>query len=103
MFRPVPCPPEEQRPAVDIFVQGTRIPARQGETVAIALLNAGVVPFRRTAVSRQPRAPLCLMGVCFECLVEVDGVQNVQSCMVPVRAGMKVVLSSGARRIGDAL
>ena len=50
----------------------------------------------------QPRAPLCLMGVCFDCLVEVDGRQNVQSCMVEVRDGMQVRLPHGARRPGDA-
>lgn len=102
MFRPIPCPLTEQRPAVDIFVEGARVCAREGESVATALLSAGVVAFRRTPVSGQPRAPLCLMGVCFECLVEIDGVQNVQSCMVPVHAGMKVALPGGARRVGDA-
>jgi NADH dehydrogenase/NADH:ubiquinone oxidoreductase subunit G len=39
------------------------------------------------------------MGVCFDCLVEVDGVQNVQACMVEVRAGMRVKLPLGARHI----
>ena len=47
----------------------------------------------------EPRAPLCLMGVCFDCLVEVDGRQNVQSCMVDVREGMNVGLQHGARRV----
>jgi hypothetical protein len=70
--------------------------------LATALLNAGVVPFRRTVVSGSARAPLCLMGVCFDCLAEVDGQQNVQSCMVQVQAGMRVQLSEGARRPGEA-
>ncbi len=37
-----------------------------------------------------PRSPYCLMGVCFECMLEIDGVKNVQSCLVPVREGMTV-------------
>jgi D-hydroxyproline dehydrogenase subunit gamma len=101
MFRTMPLRPSEQRRMVEIFVEGRSMPAREGDTLAAALLNAQVVPFRRTPVSGQPRAPLCLMGVCFDCLVEVDGAQNVQSCMVQVRAGMRVRLPSGARQIGD--
>jgi predicted molibdopterin-dependent oxidoreductase YjgC len=42
------------------------------------------------------------MGVCFDCLVEVNGMQNVQSCMIEVRAGMNVRLPPGARRIEAA-
>lgn len=85
-----------------LHVQGKAIQAREGDTLAIALLNAGVTAFRHTPVSGQPRAPLCMMGVCFDCLVEVDGRQNVQACMVEVRAGMHVSLPAGARRAEDS-
>ena len=101
MFRPVDLPAGEQRRSIAISVEGRRVQAREGETLATALLTAGAVPLRRTAVSGAPRAPLCLMGVCFDCLVEVDGMQNVQSCMVEVREGMQVRLAQGARRPGD--
>ncbi len=101
MFRALDLPAGERRRAVAISVEGQQVQAREGETLATALLGAGVVPFRRTAVSGAPRAPLCLMGVCFDCLVEVDGVQNVQSCMVEVRDGMQVRLPEGARRPGE--
>lgn len=102
MFRKVSLEPGEARAAVDIFVGEARVRASEGDSVAMALLGAGVVPFRRTPVSGEARAPLCLMGVCFECLVEIDGVQNVQSCMVTVREGMKVRLQRGARDVGAA-
>jgi predicted molibdopterin-dependent oxidoreductase YjgC len=101
MFRTMLLPAGQQQPVVEISVDNQRIIAREGEPLAIALLNAGVVPLRHTPVSGQPRAPLCLMGVCFECLVEVDGVQNVQSCMVQVNAGMQIRLPDGARRAGE--
>jgi len=65
----------------------------------VRMLCAGVVPLRHTPVSGRPRSPLCLMGVCFDCLVEVDGMQNVQSCLVEVRAGMQVKLQLGARHV----
>ena len=83
------------------MVEGRRVLARDGETLAAALLRAEVVPFRRTPVGGKPRAPLCLMGICFDCLVEVDGAQNVQSCMVQVHAGMQVRFQKGARTAGD--
>lgn len=99
MFRPIQ--PNSARPVVTLHLEGKPISARAGDTLAIALLNAGVVRFRQTATSGQPRAPLCLMGVCFDCLVEVDGRQNVQSCMTEVRDGMQVQLPNGARRAED--
>ena len=101
MFKTIKLPEGERAREVEIKVEGQRITAREGDTLAAALLIAGVVPFRHTAISGAPRAPLCLMGVCFECLVEVDGAQNVQSCMVPVQAGMTVRLQNGARTPGD--
>lgn len=100
MFRIIELPPGENRRSIAIIVEGRRVQAHEGEILATALLRADVIPLRRTAVSGQPRAPLCLMGVCFDCLVEVDGLQNVQSCMVEVRDDMQVRLAQGARRPG---
>jgi predicted molibdopterin-dependent oxidoreductase YjgC len=74
-----------------------RVPAER--SVAAALLAAGVSRFRATPVSGSPRAPYCMMGACFECLVEIDGVPNRQSCMVPVRAGMRIRTQEGAREL----
>lgn len=102
MFKPLNLPAQEQPRAIEITVDGRPVPARAGEPLAAALLNAGVVRFRHTPVSGEPRAPLCMMGVCFDCLVEVDGVQNVQACMTEVQADMQVRLPDGARRPGEA-
>lgn len=101
MFRPIEVPAAEQRKTIVIRVEGRDLQALEGQTLASALLGAGVVPFRRTPVSGAPRAPLCLMGVCFDCLVDVDGQHNVQSCLVEVRGGMQVRLPAGARKAGD--
>jgi predicted molibdopterin-dependent oxidoreductase YjgC len=90
------------RPTITLQVDGRAISGREGEPLAMTLLNAGIVAFRCTPVSGAPRAPLCLMGVCFECLVEVDGRQNVQSCMVEAHDGMQVRLPAGARRVERA-
>ena len=82
---------------VKIDVDGETIRAREGESVAAAMLAAGVRSCRTTAISDTPRAPYCMMGVCFECLVEIDGLPNRQACQTPVKAGMQV-----RRQIGSA-
>jgi predicted molibdopterin-dependent oxidoreductase YjgC len=96
MFRHI----EGQAPrrAIAITVEGREVKVREGEPLALALLEAGVERFRETPVSGAARAPLCLMGVCFDCMVEVDGQPNVQACMVTVREGMRVRVQHGARR-----
>lgn len=83
---------------VTLRVEGQVVRACAGDTVAAAMLEAGMTVFRDTPVSGAPRAPLCLMGVCFDCLVEVDGRPNVQACMTSVAEGMQVRLQHGARR-----
>lgn len=98
MFKLIDLPARERKKSLSIHVEGRDVAAVEGQPLAMALLGGGVIPFRHTAVSGAPRAPLCLMGVCFDCLVEVDGVQNVQSCMVEVCDGMRVRLPGGARR-----
>jgi predicted molibdopterin-dependent oxidoreductase YjgC len=69
---------------------GRDIRAREGDSVAAALLAAGERVTRLTPVGGVPRGPFCMMGACFDCLAEVDGVPGVQTCLVPVRAGMRV-------------
>lgn len=71
-----------------------RVPA--GISVAAALLLAGIDHTRLNAVSGDPRAPFCMMGVCFECLMEIDGQPSSQACLVPVREGMQVRRQDGA-------
>lgn len=80
----------DAEPRVEITFNGELLSVLSDRSVAAALLAAGVVRFRATPVSGAPRAPFCMMGACFECLVEIDGVPSRQSCMVSVRAGMQV-------------
>jgi len=85
---------------VFIFVDGRRIPAREGEPLAAALFAAGI---RRTRYSRkrgEPRGPFCMVGRCTECLMTVDGVGNVRTCVTPVREGMRVETPGGKRKAG---
>ena len=50
-------------------------------------------------ISGAPRGPYCLMGVCFDCLAEIDGVPNRQSCMIAALPGMRIRRQRGARDI----
>jgi len=80
---------DEAGQVVRFTFEGCEIEAREGDSVAAALIAAGVGPIR-SSISGAPRAPYCMMGVCFECLAEIDGVPNRQACMVRVRDGMDV-------------
>jgi D-hydroxyproline dehydrogenase subunit gamma len=90
----------ERGAPVAITVDGKSISARAGDTVASALLAAGIDHCRTTPVTGTPRAPYCLMGVCFDCLVTVDGVGSRQGCLMPVRQGMTVETQFGKREAG---
>lgn len=85
--------------AVSIRINDRACTVRAGLSVAAALLEQDVVRFRHTPVSGAPRAPLCMMGVCFDCLLEIDGVANSQSCLVEVRDGMRIRTQEGAARL----
>lgn len=80
--------------AVAIEVDGARVDAYPGESLATALLAAGVRTFRRSR-SGALRGPVCNMGVCFECLVTVEGEPHVRACATPVREGMRVRTAAG--------
>ncbi len=77
MFRRLPDTLLRTAPAVTIHIDGRAFVARAGDSVAAALLAAGRAACRSTAVSGSPRGPFCLMGACFDCLVEIDGRPNV--------------------------
>jgi predicted molibdopterin-dependent oxidoreductase YjgC len=70
--------------------EGESIEAAEGETIAVALIAAGKSVLRSTPRLAEPRGLFCNMGVCFECLVEVDGHANLRACQTVVRAGMQV-------------
>ena len=92
--------PDDARRVVRFTFDGREIEAREGDSVAAALLAAGISTCRTTPVSDAPRAPYCMMGVCFDCLVAIDGIGNRQACLVRVREGMAVAMQRGKRALG---
>jgi hypothetical protein len=93
-FRPISAATER---FIDVEFDGRRLAVLGQRSVAAALLAAGVSRFRSTPVSGAPRAPYCMMGVCFECLLEINGVANRQACLVQVQPGMMIRSQEGAR------
>lgn len=79
--------------------EGRRIEAQAGDSVASALTAAGIRDLRDSVVSGQPRGIFCMMGACFECLVEIDGQPNRQACMIPVTEGLTVCRQRGAAEV----
>ncbi len=75
---------------IEIFIDGRPVEAYAGETIAAVFAAEGIRTFRHTTKRGEPRGLFCGMGVCYECLVTVDGVHAVRACMTPVTAGMRV-------------
>jgi len=90
---------ETSGPLVTFTYEGREIRTRAGRSVTAALLAAGETATRETPVGGKPRGPYCLMGVCFDCLLVIDGEANQQGCMTVVRDGMRVERQRGAAQI----
>lgn len=85
--------------AITFTVDGNPLEAHRGQTIAAALVASGRRTFRVTRVNGRPRGLYCAMGVCFECIVKVDG-ETVRACMTPVEDGMQVTLPAKHTRAG---
>jgi predicted molibdopterin-dependent oxidoreductase YjgC len=93
--------PDGRGATVAVTVEGQPVQAPEGASAAAAVLLAGLTAIRETPVGGVPRAPYCLMGVCFDCLAEIDGVPNRQSCMVTVQPGMAIRRQHGRRAVAQ--
>lgn len=100
MSAPLFSTPTAATRTVTILVDDVPVTVPDGFTVAAALLTVQMpYPWRRSAVSHAPRAPYCLMGVCFECVAEIDGQPGCRTCLAPVRAGMRITLGGSHDRV----
>lgn len=81
-------------------LDGRSIPFRDGQTVGGALVGHGVTAWRRTRHEGRPRGLFCGIGICFDCLVVVDGIPNQRACLVAARPGMVVSTQEGTGRVG---
>ncbi len=86
---------------VTIHLDGEPVRAPRGDTLAAVLLargTAGTSVTGTSAVTGAPRAPYCMIGSCFECLVEIDGLGQRQACLVAVREGLRMRYARGLRK-----
>ena len=94
LFKPLSAAPQPE--TVSVHVDGAPVRMVRQSSLAAGLLAAGITAVRRSPVGGDPRAPYCMMGVCFECLVEVNGRPNQQACLVTPQEGMQVVTLQSA-------
>jgi len=85
--------------AIEIVVNAKVLRVDPGVTVASALLNNDHHLFRRSTTG-EVRAPVCGMGICYECRVTVDGVAHRRACLLPVADGMVVQTAPRRTRVG---
>ncbi len=75
---------------VEIVLDGETLEVPAGIPLAAALLLVDRIPTRFNAMSNSARAPFCMMGACFDCVMDIDGVSGQRACQVEVRDGMQV-------------
>lgn len=92
---------DEDHPRVSVWFDGAEFSLPEGANLAASLLAAGVIHFRRSPVSGAPRGPYCMMGACFDCLVEIEGVTR-QACMIEVSEGLRLTCPAQPSEPADA-
>lgn len=81
---------------VTVEVEGRAVAVPRDCNAAYAAMLAGLDSTRVSPATGEPRAPYCMMGVCFECLLVIDGEPSRQGCLVTVRPGMRIERQEGA-------
>ena len=87
---------------VSVLVNGAVVRMSPAASLAAGLLAAGVTAVRVSPVGQGARAPYCMMGVCFECMVDVNGRPNQQACLITPEDGMEVTTMQAAPSVLDA-
>ena len=79
---------------VSFTFNGNDVKCEQGQSIAAAVINTGTLALRTTRFGEEPRSIFCGIGVCFDCVVVIDGVANQRSCLIAAKPGMQVESSS---------
>jgi len=86
---------EKKRKKIAILVDGRKISAYEGEPIAASLAAIGIRVLRYTSKNKEPRGIFCAIGQCTDCVMTVDEVPNVRTCITPVKEGMRVETQKG--------
>ncbi|GBL25424.1 hydrogen cyanide synthase subunit HcnA [Candidatus Planktophila sp.] len=81
---------------IEFTFDGEKIDAITGQSVAAALLAANQRALRKTRFNNNDRGVFCGIGVCFDCLVVIDGITNQRACLIEAKPGMKVQTQVGS-------
>jgi predicted molibdopterin-dependent oxidoreductase YjgC len=87
--------PDVESDTLSLTFDGQTMDARPSDTVASALIAAGVMRFGSTPGTDEPYRGFCLVGRCAECLVTVDGQPAIMACRTMVRPGLRVDTQTG--------
>lgn len=90
----------DQEPWIEIIVDGKKMKAKKGETIAAALMANGIQIHRYTTKHHEPRGVFCGIGQCTDCVMTVNGKPNVRTCITPVEDGMIVETQQGFGKRG---
>lgn len=101
MFKLLPDNPANTTQTLTVIVNGKTVNVPQRFTAAAAMLLHNQGATRTSALSGEARAPYCMMGVCFECLMEINGEPNQQGCLVTVSEGLRIDTQQGKRRVAE--
>ena len=93
---------ENKEEFITIHVDGKPLSARKGEMIAAALLSHGIRSFRKTNKYKNPRGIFCGIGRCTDCVMTVNGIPNVRTCVTPVEDGMIIETQEGSGKWGGA-
>jgi len=85
----------EKGQLVTFFMDDRMLEGYAGEPIAVALKAAGLMVHRYTHKAHEPRGIFCAIGRCTDCVMIVDGVPNIRTCITPLVAGMKVQTQDG--------
>jgi predicted molibdopterin-dependent oxidoreductase YjgC len=83
---------------VRFTLDGAPMSADEGQTIAAALINHGVMSWRATRFADRPRGILCGIGVCYDCLITLNGEPNVRACVTRIEPGDDVRRQDGVGR-----
>jgi predicted molibdopterin-dependent oxidoreductase YjgC len=84
-----------------IDFDGRPVPTTAGESVGAALTNAGIRSWRTTRKAGRPRGLFCGIGICYDCLLTVDGQPNQRACLTPVAPGMRLESGAGSAEASE--
>ena len=101
MFKLLPDNTANTTQRLTVIVNGKAVDVPHGFTAAAVMLLHNEGATRTSALSGVGRAPYCMMGVCFECLMEINGEPNQQGCLITVTEGMRINAQQGKRRVAE--